>query len=270
MNIYLDGTAIQLEIDLVNSQGIPVDATAVEYSITDGKGVEKLARQPLNGFVAGPTASIAIDATVNTMTVIGDMNDEDTVVQMREPRVVNLFLTTDEGSIYQQEIYGLERSEILIEGYNSMQSYSEALMNAFNFVGLDGWNNASKADRISAMLLAGSRIRNIVFKFDDGDMSRVSYNLSPMTKLRDIGKADYLSLDAKFREALTFAQIMEANSILDTDETLGLIQNGVTSVRIGETEQTFKPVKPIIEPLCKEAMKYVRPYIRNTMSIGRA
>lgn len=270
MNIYLDGTAIQLEIDLVNSQGVSVDATAVEYSITDGKGVEKLARQPLSDFVTGPTASIAVDAIVNAMTPIGDLNDEDTVVQMREPRVINLFLTTEEGAIYQQEVYGLERAEILVEGYNSMQSYSEALMNAFSFVGLDGWNNASKSDRISAMLLAGSRIRNIVFKFDDVDMNRVSYNLSPVTRLRDIGRSEYLGLDAKFREALTLAQIVEANAILDTDETLAMIEDGVTMVRIGETEQTFKSVKPIIEPLCKEAMKYLRPYIRNTMSVGRA
>lgn len=270
MNTYIDGTAIQLEIDLVNSQGIPVDATAVEYSITDGKNVEKLARQPLSGFVAGSTATIAISSLVNTMTAIGDLNNEDTVVQMREPRVIYLYLTTDEGAIVQQEIYGLERQDILIEGYNSMQSYPEALMNAMNFVGLDGWNNASKAERVSAMLAAGSRIRNIVFRFDADDMNRVSYNLAPAARLRDIGKAEYLNLDGKFKEDVTFAQIMEANAILDTDETLEYIQDGVTSVRIGETEQTFKQVKPISEPLCKEAMKFVRPYIKSIMTISRA
>jgi hypothetical protein len=247
-----------------------VDATAVEYSITDGKNVEKLARQPLSGFEVGSTVTIEIDAGVNTMTPIGDLNDEDTVVQMREPRVINLFLTTDDGQIIQQEIYGLERLDTLIEGYNSMQSYAEALMNALNFVGLDGWNNATKAERISAMLAAGSRIRNIVFRFDADDMNRVSYNLMPASRLRDIGKAEYLGLDGKFKEDVTFAQILEANSILDTDETLQYIQDGVTSVRIGETEQTFKQVKPISEPLCKEAMKYVRQYMRSTMNISRA
>jgi hypothetical protein len=270
MNIYIDGTAIQLEIDLVNSQGIPVDATAVEYSITDGKGVEKLARQPLSDFEPGPTAVINIGSLPNTMTEIGDLNDEDTVVQVREARVVTLFLTTDDGAVVQSEIYGLERPDVLIEGYNSMLSYADSLMTALNFVGLDGWNNANKNERVSALLAAGSAIRNIVFSFDAGDMNRVSYKLQPATRLRDIGRSEYLSLDAKFREALSYAQILEANSILDTDETLELIQNGVTSVRIGETEQTFKPVKPIVEPLCKEAMVYVRPYIRTTMSVGRA
>jgi hypothetical protein len=270
MNTYIDGTAIKIEINLVNGLGEAVVASAVEYSITDSKGVQKLPRQALSDFVEGSIATIAIDPAVNTMTAVGDLNDYNNVVKAREARVINLFVTVDGEEYHQEEIYVLERANVLIEGVNSLQTYPDAVSNALNFVGMDGWNNATKAQRIAAMLKAGDRIRALSFDFSNTDMRRVSYKLKPTAILADIGQAEFLALDDRFKQAVAYAQLIEANNILDEDEDAAMLAAGVTGIRIGETQKTYKATQSVTEPLCKAAMEYIRPYYTISAKLGRA
>lgn len=271
MNTYIDGTAGTLVIDLVDNNGTSLSATSVEYSIADGKGVQKLARQVLSGFTSGDSAaSITLTDAVNTMNPIGDLNDEDVLLTIREPRVVTLYLTTEEGSAIQTEIYVIERSNLLVEGVNSYVSYSEAVVGAMSFVGLNNWANATKNERITALLLAARKIKEIALEFDEGDMKRVSYKLNRVFCLKDIGQSDYLGMDSKFKEDISLAQVLEANAILNQDEMNDLIDNGVTAKKIGETYITFRQSKQIRESMSKEAMKLLRPYLKTSAMLGRA
>lgn len=271
MNTYIDGNAGILVIDLVDDNGNSLSATSVEYSIADGKGVQKLARQSLSGFVTGDSvATINLSTAVNTMAPIGNLDDEDVLLTIREPRVVTLYLTTDDGNKVQTEIYVVERANLLVEGVNSYVSYSEAVVGAMSFVGLDNWSNATKNERITALLLAARKIKEIALEFDEGDMKRVSYKLNRVFALKDIGQSDYLGMDAKFKEDVGLAQILEANALLEKDEMHDLIDNGVTAKKIGETYITFRQTKQIRESLCKEAMKFLRPYMKTSAMIGRA
>jgi hypothetical protein len=264
MRSFLDGQSITVAIPLVDEEGNCISASAVQYRVIDETGEELVIRGGLAGFNSGDAqAVVTVDGSTNTLVSGGPR---------RGIRIIELFLTTSAGSARVDFEYIIELEAVLALGNNSFQSYHEALLVGYDIPNLPGWNAASKKDRIAAMVAAWRNIGLLHLRYfaeEIMDMSRIVYITAETGNLTILTANEFMSLPELMRSAVCRAQVMEADSILGSDEFGEARDAGLVSLKVGESEQVFRPISPYRPTLCKRAMKEIGRYIVHGKRLGR-
>lgn len=290
MEVFLAGTAVTLVVPLSDRSGNPITATAVEYRVVKHDGTEALARTVLAGFTGPATeATVATDAVINTTAAV----DPTAItfaqldsVSVRESRTVELFVTTDSGNtILLTRSYGLEPADSLIAGVNSFQSYAQAEMGSLDIPGMTGWAASSELERTAALIEARWRIVQLRFALLNSNMNFGQDNLgyvpegsfpTPYTgmfmfngNLAVLTPRQFVALPPRFLAALRKAQVAQANALLTADPISAKRAEGLILESIGEVRQMYRQGKPLDLPVCKEALRYLSPFVSFSKILGR-
>lgn len=180
MQAYLGGQDVTLTIPLVGAAGEVIAATAVQYRVIDQAETELVAKTTLATFTIGDAeVVVAIPAPLNDL---GDLR--------RGLRVVELYVTTEAGVSLIAVEYVIETSAILTVGVNSFQTYPAAVLTGYELPNLPGWNEASKNERVNALMAAYRNFGKLRLRYihEEADaLTRViqsgEWNTNDITKL---------------------------------------------------------------------------------------
>lgn len=273
MNAYLHGTDVALRVPLADASGNPISVTAIEYRVTDETGAEVVARGALAGFVSGAAdAVVSVPATANALAT----------GMSRGLRVVELFCTVEGNQIVLRASYAIQQPDPLVVGVNSFQSLASAHFVALDMPNILGWDNASDAERIAALIDARERICQLSFRalnrrgqeyldfVPEGVRDVGRYPFGFTGNLKDLEPASFLRLPADFLAALNKAQVAEANVILGGDPVEAKRQDGLLMDVVGESRQQFREGKPLQLPVSRRALAYLSQFVTFSKAIGRA
>lgn len=274
MNAYLHGTDVQLEVPLLDGSGNQLNVTSVEYRVCDQAGTELVPKSALAGFVAGSlTAVIRVPAAVNALSAAAS----------RALRAMELFCAVDGNTIVLLPTYVVERPDPLVVGVNSFQTYPSAQFVALDIPNLSGWDNASDAERIAALIDAREHICQLSFQRLSSRFGQDYLDYVP-EGVRDVGSdlfgfngdlkmlspAQFADMPKELQEALNKAQVAEANVILGGDPVEAKRQDGLLLDSVGESRQMFRQGKPLQLPVSRRALAYLSQFVTFSKTIGRA
>ncbi|MPS48546.1 hypothetical protein [Methylobacillus sp.] len=258
---YLSGSEVRLTIPLVGADGAPIAAKSIQFTVTNQNDEALIERTNLLNFTEGDTeANIYLLASTNTVS--GD--------NLREVRVVELFVNDDVGTVRLEHIYAIEKEHILLEGVNSFQGYAKAIMTSMELSKIESWHLADKSDRIIALIQARHDFGALIFRqyIADEDQNR----LNDMFSARDIRRLRpeaFRALPEEFKTALRRAQVLQADSILRTNEFQEYLEAGATDVTIGEARIVFNQVRKYEGQIDNRAMKELSRWVENRVRISR-
>jgi hypothetical protein len=143
---------------------------------------------------------------------------------------------------------------------NSYQSYYGAILNAEDLHGIDSFKNATKEEQCAALSHAYKVLNTMTYS----DGYKDYYNLGSLTQV------EMEALTAPFLQALRFAQVIEANEMLDGNSLFQKRQEGVMSETIGESSMMFRPGNILNYPITRRSMMFLRNYIVLRARLERA
>jgi len=260
MQAYLGGQSVTAEIALIDTDGDQIVASAASYRVINQAETQLVASTPVVGFGAGDE---------NATVVVPGINNVLTVGVARELRIIELILTTDEGTIKLSHEYFIEAEQMLTEGVNSFQNYATALLGAYDIPGIPGWQNSTKPERITALIQARLNMAPIRFRYAFDSLQNVVEPSFGVADITDLTQAEYLALPAGFKTSLRRAQILEADFIMGGDPSDEIRRAGITTKRIGESSETYKSRKALELPVCRKAILALSKYVTNRQRIGR-
>lgn len=259
MATYLGGQPVNLTISLLDENGTLIPAMAAEYRLVDQDENELVAKVAVPDFFEGAEeVVIAVTAEHNALTA----------PNLREIRIVELYLTTAAGVVKVDSHYTIEAEQPLVEGVNSFQSYNTALMTAGDIVSIPAWNNATKQERVIALIEARRNIGQLAFRYGFDEQNQLEDSLG-VNDITGLSQSEFAALPVTFRMALRRAQILEADFLLGGDEIDVLRKGGLISTTVGEAKQFFRPAKPLEQAICKRAMKELTKWLLNRTRIAR-
>ncbi len=279
MQNFLASTDVTIEIPLTDRSGTQLTVASIAYRVLDQDGNELVASAPLSAYNAGDaTASVTVPGASNGITP-----PDDTAV-----RQIELTCTLDTSNTTQLlGIYGLYAGgDVLVEGLNSIQTLARAEMTALSMTNLPGWAAASEDDKIRALKEAKVRLYKLSYRPyigiigqdneqyvpDGGVFTSMAVSGDPRyiaASLELITPAQFKNLPERFKTALRYAQIAEAESILFADPNEAMRMAGVTMDRVGDSEQQFRPVRPLTLMVGRRAMTYLAGFLVTTLRITR-
>jgi len=250
---FLDNTAVTLPLSFVDGEGNAFSATAAQYRLLDGAGNELIAKTPIPGFAPGTSASLAIPANKNQLGAGA----------VRDSRVVELYLTNASGEIGQVETYMIQKLDPLVVPTTSFVTYGGAESIAFGLPNMNGWAAATKDQRIAALLEAKDRLARLRYRInrDERDIVEPEFAAGDM---ETITLTDWAAFPDEFKAALGKAQLIQADRILSTDvhsEIQKHREDGLMSMTVGESSHMFRPGKPLVLNVCREALQHLGKYI---------
>jgi len=261
MKAFLENTAVTLNLAFKDSAGNSFEASAAEYRLVDQDGEELIARAAIPDFSAGSSATLTIGAANNALPE----------GETRVAREVQLWLTNANGTIGQTESYIIESQDPLAIPSKSFQTYANAEATAYGIPNLTGWKAASKEDRIAALIEARNRLVRIRYRLirDDLDLVEPEFAASHMDSIEF---EDWVAFPEEFKWALRHAQVIQADRLLSTDvhaEIAKHREDGLMSMTVGESSHMFRPGKPLLLNICREAYAYLAKYVTWRKRIGR-
>lgn len=286
MQVFLAGTNVLCVIPLLDRTGTPLNVASVEYRIVDQANTELVARAALADFVAGSAdVQVTVPASLNTL---GATPTEHTV-PTREGRIVELFLTLDNGNaVGLTYVYGIEPVDTLVPGVNSFQTYAQAQLTAIDIPGTPAWDAATDEERFAAMIEARWHLCKLSYYLLNSNLNfgQDSLNFVPEGtytskyaatdslfmfdgNLELLNAQQFDSLPERFKGALRKAQVAEADAILGNDPIALKREMGLISDAVGTTKQTYRSTKPLEMPCCKRAMSYVSYFVSNSKRLAR-
>ncbi len=143
-----------------------------------------------------------------------------------------------------------EAKDQLSKGVNSYQSYYDALLNAEDLSGIDSFKNADKVDQITALTHAYLVLNTMTYTDNQAEYY-------------DLGGLDATALDlmdVAFLQALCYAQLIEANEMLDPNSLYQKRQDGLMSETIGESSMMFRAGNILNFPITRRSMFFLRNY----------
>lgn len=261
MKVYINGTAVRVELPLVDAGGAALEPESVSYRVLDAAGNEVIPSTPLAVDTDRPAvAKISIDPTLNQVAEGAS----------RAMRVVQVFVTTASGLVRLADEYVIERDEILEVNRNSFQTYASAILTGMDLPNIPGWGRAAKTERVAAMIQARQNIASLRYRYYFANEQEF---LSSSTRVRDLTQlsdSEWSSLRADFRGALARAQVLEADHLLGGDPIGDLRAAGIISKSTGESKAFFRAnVRPIDGPICRRAAKELSKFTERRIRIGR-
>lgn len=268
MDFFRNQSQVTLQIDLVDSQGVSVEPTAVSYRVLDQDDVEISAEAVVGTFSAGDTK-----VAVTTSSLENTLDESET----RGMRVVQLLMTLSPGAVITHSYeYFIETDSILEVDFNSYQTYNSALLKVLEMPEMVAWNTASKRERMGALIESYHRLGRLAYELGDDDSqvtdyeSKVIFNGEYINDLNnDYTIAELDLIDETFVQMLQKAQIMEAAVILGNDPIEDQRRDGLMSASVGESSNFFRPGKPLELAVSKPAIRYLSGYVRYKRTIGR-
>jgi hypothetical protein len=205
---------------------------------------------------------VSVSAQINTIAVDAK----------RELRIIELYLTTVAGTVKVTHEYALESENLLEIGVNSFQTYYDAVLLSFDIANLSAFNDALKADRITALTNAWSNIGKLYLRYvdDDSKMTRVIVPWEDSGNVTELTAEQFSLLPEDMKLAIRRAQILEADYLLGFEGSLeSLRSSGVVSNTVGESSQWLLQIKPYEGLVCNRAAKELAKYIIRKLSLGR-
>lgn len=263
MQAYLGNQDVTLTIPLINDAGEVIVASAVEYRVIDEAETALVAKTALASFTSGDAeVTVVIPASINDLGVAA-----------RALRMVELFVTGEQGIVKLSSEYVIEASSVIAVGINSLQTYPSAVLLAYELPNLPGWNAASKTDRMNALAAAYRNLGKLCLRYVSDDADNMTRVVTPAewgsSNITDLNAGQLATLPAKYLESLRRAQVYEADFMLGGDEVGDIRRAGIMSATVGESSQFFRTQKPLEGFVCKRAMKELAGYLSNRVSVGR-
>jgi hypothetical protein len=263
------GVDAVIPVSLVNDVGVGLAPSAVNWSLYDENDV----------LLTGPTAAPGPYNATFTITVPAAQNIA-AGNQVNAGRTLRVSATTPAG-VFQFEtnylIRGTTRLQIL---KNSFVSLIQAEVFAASLPDIEGWNTATDDAKIQALAESYSRLiqfgYRVRFPLDSDPQQYISgwreqRVITPqmwpaMTTQRWLN--DYTE---QFRETISRAQVVEANSVLAADELDARRAKNIVMERVGESEIRFGSLAaPLDLGISKRTMKILMGYIELRYTLTRS
>lgn len=245
MEIYRDGSIVNLSVPFEDDGGNPVDPTSVSYRVLSEDNSE-IVGSTVVVIASGDTrASIAVDAVSNTLPV----------GVKKTLRTIELVMTTSMGIVTSFVRYVIESANSLGLGENSFQTYNQALLTSLDMTGLDRWNSVDDRSKKTALIEAYFSI------------SKLNFNVG-IIKNMNAEALGLLSDDLKV--ALARAQIAEAEFELGGDTVGDKRKIGIMSETTGESSSMFRSGKPLSLSVSDRALEYLSGHISWSSSLTRS
>lgn len=263
----------RINIAIADTKGNALTPNSIQVKILDEQSVELQAAQYI-AFAPGDTSfDLIVSGAINTIS--------DPLVNTQARVIVVNYGFASSVSILVRHIYLVRRDVVLSFMKNTYISHEAAEVLAASIARLDNWVAASDVEKIMALETAYERIGRLSFEVS---------NPSVETPLNSIGVKDILStptisisginqltpeemsaLPARFLMALRRAQVVEANAILETGETItNKRRGGLMSETVGESSQMWRPGKPILFSVSRETLEELSGYVKYGAGIKRA
>lgn len=260
MNVYRQGTSVNVTVPFLDDLGNPLTVTAATYRVVDESETELVAETPLTINGGETEIDVSVDASLNAL---GD--------ERRSIRTVIVYATTNAGVHVLSESYVIEGDTTLVLMDNSFLTLPHAMMIASGMIDVERFQGATQRQKASALHEAFLNIIRLRFEVDyENDQERIVDK--PMSDPGDISQMtheDFLKLPARMVEAIFRAQVVEADFILGGDPIEERRRQGLMSETIGESSNMFRPGKPMNLSVSNRAMKYLAPYIKYSQHLGR-
>lgn len=238
-----------------------------------------------NDVVISSWANVTTVGTITsgkiTLTIPGVNNTLSST--SREPRLIEVDVVA--ASLFPNKMRFT--AEYVIEGVgsslvvtdNSFLTYTNALLVAEDVqADLTAWSSASQTDRIAAMKSAFfflCKMRYSIYSNVD-DLSyrdRAGWGLVADQDISDIDNLtedEFNDLPVKFIEAITRAQVVEADTILSGDTVGSSREAGVLSEKTGDDAVTYSFKKPVQAGISSKSLRYLKGYIKHTKRLIRS
>lgn len=267
MKTYLTGQSITVSIPLVDGDGGSVVALAASYRVLNHEGSVVQSGEVTPWDAANTSATITVLASVNTLD--GESG--------REIRIIELVLTTAEGTTLVPHDYMVERQDPLSVPLTSFQTYNEALAGAYDIPKMDAWATATRQARLAALIQARNNLTRLRYDFDNMDMD-LSIDSIGHDAVVVLTEDNFQEFPEDFIAALKRAQLIEANSLMTSNTLSDMRNEGVLERTVGESSIKFAPPtvtasglsgKPTKRPVCEDAYNEVRIYVDTTTLVAR-
>jgi hypothetical protein len=263
---YVAGSDLSLLVPLADADGNPITATAAEFAVFDGNDVALVPFTPITPFTPGESVTVEVSELTNTIAA----------GVLKEVRVISVRCATSQGIKMASLTYILEsQSGTLVRGVNTLVSLGTADMLAADMTRSQSWTNATRQQKINALIEAFARLGKLRLTPIDDDGVNGYVNKNPFKKTRstsitDLSVTEILALDGKFLAALSYAQVAEADVILSGDSIAERRREGLVADTIGEVKQQYKNGKPLELPISRRALDYLTPYTSlGVKAVGR-
>lgn len=262
MQAYLGGQQVTFTIPLVDFDGVPITATGASYRVIDQDEVELVAKVAVTDFSEGDEGAVVI--------VSGLLNTLPTGVT-RAMRLIEVYLTTEVGTIKLESGYLIEAEEVLVEGENSFLPYPKAMFLSYEIPNLPNWSAASRDERIAALIAARRNIGRLRFRLTLDAYQSIIDNTVAVSDLTLATVDQWNAMPVSFKEAVRRAQILEANFLLEPSDSVSAFRrDGLMSMTVGEAKQFFRPSAPIDGAVCKRAAKELSKYVLTRTMLTRS
>ena len=262
MDTFLDATDVTITIPFEDSEGNVHSATYAEYRVVDESGTEIVANTFIPGFVSdSKEAVIGIAAADNTLGASA----------VEGVRSVDVFATVNgENTMIFNKTYMLQKEDLLQIGVNSYQTYPQAELFAKSIFNSDGWDAATKNQRVRALINAWENLGKLYYWVLTDPYERPTISNSDWAGgLNELTEAEFLTLDAEFIKAVRRAQVIEADDILGGNPVEDIRSEGLMSKTVGESSQMYRPGKPLLLPVSRKALEALSGWISFSKRIGR-
>lgn len=269
--VYPENTEVVVTVALPVFGGAPLIPSTVTRSVKDETGaiVSPAEEVPVEGSAPGgaiTSMDITIPASING------------IPGRRAARVVDVQFTTDKGVFDAQVIYLLESPEQLQRLKNSFVNAAEAQMTRRDMPRLDGWDAATEAERVAALVTAYRSLCRLTYRYRNHEailQSRLTWgdpNFDGYIYIVDIETLtdeEWAQVPDKVREAIQRAQMAEADTLLRGDPVGDKRRAGIISETVGESSMFFRQTPEVRMSVSKEALEYLSGYIYRDTRIAR-
>lgn len=269
MQRYVAETEVKVQINVAAELGT---ITALSYRVTDENDLEVVAKTAL--------PLTALENGIATVTVAAEFNRLLGIPMGY--RNIELSVTGANGSSRTSAGYIIESENPLVEPINSFVGLSAAEFLASQFTDLLGWDNASRDQRINALIRAANALRQMTFAIPRSDDQEdevfttvvpehyESSEYSKFFSIESLTAGEYVRLPQAFKTALKRAQVIEANFLLGGDPIEQVRSQGLMSQTVGESSQFYRATKPLQLLISRRAIAELRGYVVYTVRRGRA
>lgn len=268
MQNYTPGKPATVSFALSDEAGNALTPTGLRSRILDE-----------NETVLQDWSSLALPAPMATevsVTVLGALNIL-TPPAVRGARVIELEVTTADGTTVLSQTIMLQNSSVLAFGVNTFLPYPAAEVLSADFVPLQlaGWHASQRPEREQALIEAYARTIRLPFKmrFNEDQSMMVAdgeyLELYGQPTIELMTPGQIAQLWPQFLRALKRAQLLEADEILNGDPIRAARNSGLISNTTGESSQFFRTAKPLDIPVSPRAIEQLQGYINYGARIGR-
>lgn len=268
MQSYKSGSGITLTFSLVSDSGVALTPASLSWRLLDEVGAELEAWSADFAPTTPTTAQVVIPSSLTS------------IVGTRAVRIVELEATGPDGSVeVLTKTFLIQGRGVstLVFGVNTFQTYGQAYLLSSEFIDsqVTNWTTATRESQEQALMQAFQNILQLPIKtgaaqgWDKSYLQNDGVIASSFGSLKHMTPAQMMNLPLLLSTALKKAQLVEAVDVLTVDPMAEIREAGVLSVKVGESSQFFRAVKPIEFPVCKAALACLQPWLRITAKVGR-